>query len=43
MAATAGGWERGDGHCHFRNTTWVDMLVCLKDYAGRDVKNAYFT
>ena len=26
-----GGWERGGDHCHFCNTTWGQLLVCLKD------------
>ena len=38
-----GGWERGGDHCYFCNTTWGHLLVCLKDYAERGVKNPYFT
>ena len=34
--------ERGGDHCHFCNTTWGHLLVCLKDYAERGVKNPYF-
>ena len=37
-----GGWERGGDHCYFCNTTWGHLLVCLKDYAERGVKNPYF-
>jgi len=37
-----GGWERGGDHCHFCNTTWGHLLVGLKDYAERGVKNPYF-
>jgi hypothetical protein len=37
-----GGWERGGDHRHFCNTTWGHLLVCLKDYAERGVKNPYF-
>jgi len=37
-----GGWERGGDHRHFCNTTWGHLLVSLKDYAGRGVKNPYF-
>jgi uncharacterized protein YndB with AHSA1/START domain len=37
-----GGWERGGDHCHFCNTTWGHLLVCLKDYAERGMKNPYF-
>ena len=36
------GWERGGDHCYFCNTTWGHLLVCLKDYAERGVKNPYF-
>jgi uncharacterized protein YndB with AHSA1/START domain len=36
-----GGWERGSDHCYFCNTTWGHLLVCLKDYAERGVKNPY--
>ena len=38
-----GGWERGGDHCYFCNTTWGHLLVNLKLYAERDVKNPYFT
>ena len=38
-----GGWERGGDHCYHCNTTWGHLLVCLKDYAERGVKNPYFT
>jgi uncharacterized protein YndB with AHSA1/START domain len=38
-----GGWERGGDHCYFCNTTWGHLLVSLKDYAERGVKNPYFT
>ncbi len=37
-----GGWERGGDHCHFCNTTWGHLLVCLKDYCECGVKNPYF-
>ena len=37
-----GGWERGGDHCYHCNTTWGHLLVCLKDYAERGVKNPYF-
>jgi len=37
-----GGWERGSDHCYHCNTTWGHLLVCLKDYAERGVKNPYF-
>jgi hypothetical protein len=37
------GWERGGDHCYFCNTTWGHLLVSLKDYAERGVKNPYFT
>jgi hypothetical protein len=38
-----GGWERGGDQRHFCNTSWGHLLVCLKDYAERGVKNPYFT
>jgi uncharacterized protein YndB with AHSA1/START domain len=37
-----GGWERGGDHCYHCNTTWGHLLVCLKQYAERGVKNPYF-
>ena len=37
-----GGWERGGDHCYFCNTTWGHLLVCLRDYCERGVKNPYF-
>jgi uncharacterized protein YndB with AHSA1/START domain len=37
------GWERGGDHCYYCNTTWGHLMVCLKYYAERDVKNPYFT
>ena len=39
-----GGWERGGDHCYYcSNTTrGGHLLVCLKDYAEREVKNPYF-
>ena len=37
-----GGWERGGDHCYFCNTTWGHLLVCLKEYCERGVKNPYF-
>lgn len=37
-----GGWECGGDHCYFCNTTWGHLLVCLKDYAERGVKNPHF-
>lgn len=37
-----GGWERGGDHCYYCNTTWGHLLVCLKDYAEKGVKNPYF-
>jgi uncharacterized protein YndB with AHSA1/START domain len=38
-----GDWERGGDHCYFCNTTWGHLLVCLKDYAERGVRNPHFT
>jgi len=38
-----GGWERGGDHCYYCNTTWGHLLVNLKDYVERGVKNPYFT
>jgi len=38
-----GGWERGGDHCYYCNTTWGHLLVALKQYAERGVKNPYFT
>lgn len=38
-----GGWKSGGDHCYFCNTTWGHLLVNLKTYAERDVKNPYFT
>jgi uncharacterized protein YndB with AHSA1/START domain len=38
-----GGWERGGEHCYYCNTTWGHLLVSLKQYAERGVKNPYFT
>ena len=37
-----GGWIRGGDHCYHCNTTWGHLLVSLKDYAERGVKNPYF-
>jgi uncharacterized protein YndB with AHSA1/START domain len=36
------GWDRGGDHCYYSNTTWGHLLVLLRDYAERDVKNPYF-
>ena len=38
-----GGWKSGGDHCYHCNTTWGHLLVCLKQYTERDVKNPYFT
>jgi hypothetical protein len=38
-----GGWERGGDHRYYCNTTWGHLLVNLKNYAERGVKNPYFT
>jgi hypothetical protein len=37
-----GGWERGGDHCYFCNTTWGHLLVNLKAYCERGVKNPHF-
>jgi uncharacterized protein YndB with AHSA1/START domain len=37
-----GGWKSGGDHCYYCNTTWGHLLVCLKSYAERGVKNPYF-
>jgi len=37
------GWEAGCEHCYFCNTTWGHLLVCLKQYAEKGIKNPYFT
>ena len=37
-----GGWKSGGDHCYYCNTTWGHLLVCLKDYCERGVKNPYF-
>jgi uncharacterized protein YndB with AHSA1/START domain len=34
-----GGWKRGGDHCYHCNTTWGHLLVCLKDFAGRNVQD----
>ena len=36
------GGEPGGDHCYFYNMTRGHLLVCLKDYAERGVKNPYF-
>jgi uncharacterized protein YndB with AHSA1/START domain len=38
-----GGWKSGGDHCYYCNTTWGHLLVGLKEYAERGVKNPYFT
>ena len=38
-----GGWKSGGDHCYYCNTTWGHLLVALKEYAERGVKNPYFT
>ena len=38
-----GRWKSGGDHCYYCNTTWGHLLVNLKVYAERGVKNAYFT
>ena len=37
------GWESGGDHCYYCNTTWGHLLVNLKNYAERGIKNPYFT
>lgn len=37
-----GGWVSGGDHCYFCNTTWGHLLVSLKQYAEKGVKNPYF-
>lgn len=37
------GWKYGGNHCYYCNTTWGHLLVCLKQYAERGMKNPYFT
>jgi len=37
------GWKSGGDHCYYCNTTWGHVLVNLKNYADRSVKNPYFT
>lgn len=37
-----GGWKTGGDHCYYCNTTWGHLLVCLKAYCERGVKNPYF-
>jgi uncharacterized protein YndB with AHSA1/START domain len=37
-----GGWKSGGDHCYYCNTTWGHLLVCLKQYAEKGVKNPYF-
>jgi len=37
-----GGWKSGGDHCYYCNTTWGHLLVCLKEYCERGVKNPYF-
>ena len=36
-------WKSGGDHCYYCNTTWGHLLVTLKDYSERGVKNPYFT
>jgi len=36
------GWKSGGDHCYYCNTTWGHLLVCLKQYAERGVRNPYF-
>jgi uncharacterized protein YndB with AHSA1/START domain len=38
-----GGWVSGGDHCYYCNTTWGHLLVCLKQYVEKGVKNPYFT
>ena len=38
-----GDWERDGDHCYACTIPWGHMLVWLKDYAERDVKNPYPT
>jgi len=38
-----GGGKSGGDHCYYCNTTWGHLLVNLKNYAERGVKNPYFT
>src|SRR5712691_2616347 len=38
-----GGWKSGGDHCYYCNTTWGHLLVNLKHYAERGLKNPYFT
>jgi uncharacterized protein YndB with AHSA1/START domain len=38
-----GGWESGGDHCYYCNTTWGHLLVTLKNYCERGVRNPYFT
>ena len=38
-----GGWKSGGDHCYYCNTTWGHLLVTLKNYAERGVKQPYFT
>ena len=37
-----GGWKSGGDHCYYCNTTWGHLLVCLKQYVEKGVKNPYF-
>ena len=37
-----GGWKSGGDHCYYCNTTWGHLLVTLKNYAERGIKNPYF-
>jgi uncharacterized protein YndB with AHSA1/START domain len=38
-----GDWRSGGDHCYYCNTTWGHLLVNLKNYTERGVKNPYFT
>ncbi len=37
------GWKADSEHCYLCNTTWGHLLVTLKNYVERGVKNPYFT
>ncbi len=39
---THSGWKSGGDHCYYCNTTWGHLLVCLKQYVEKGVKNPYF-
>jgi uncharacterized protein YndB with AHSA1/START domain len=37
------GWKSGGDHCYYCNTTWGHLLVMLKQYVEKGVRQPYFT